>query len=136
MHAATNKPTASEPIVMLHPASLPCRAPAPAPALPPCPASPPPCPCPPPAVVYLDADTIAVRPTDELFLCDGLCGVMRHSERINTGALPLPPPPALLRRATTAWMPTRPHWLGSPGIASMPQPPLPATGAHNENVLP
>lgn len=36
-------------------------------------------------MVYLDADTVAVRNMDELFLCDGLCGVLRHSERINTG---------------------------------------------------
>lgn len=38
------------------------------------------------AVVYLDADTVVVSNADELFTCDGLCGVLRHSERINTGA--------------------------------------------------
>lgn len=42
-------------------------------------------------VVYLDADTVAVRNMDELFLCDGLCGVLRHSERINTGVMALTP---------------------------------------------
>lgn len=40
----------------------------------------------PPAVVYLDADTIASRSLDELFLFDGLCAVMRAAERVNTGA--------------------------------------------------
>lgn len=38
-------------------------------------------------VVYLDADTIALQNLDSLFLCDGFCGVMRHSERLNTGVL-------------------------------------------------
>lgn len=41
------------------------------------------------AVVYLDADTVVARNIDDLFLCDGLCGVMRHSERLNTGVLVL-----------------------------------------------
>ncbi|KAL6776672.1 PGSIP6 [Auxenochlorella protothecoides x Auxenochlorella symbiontica] len=42
-------------------------------------------------VVYLDADTIALRNLDALFLCDGLCGVMRHSERLNSGVMVLQP---------------------------------------------
>lgn len=46
---------------------------------------------PPPTVVYLDADTIALRNLDALFLCDGLCGVMRHSERLNSGVMVLQP---------------------------------------------
>eukprot|EP00887_Chlorella_sp_A99_P006489 scaffold3.g6489.t1 len=46
-------------------------------------------------VVYLDADTILLRNADELFLCDGLCGVMRHSEKLNTGVLALAPDAAL-----------------------------------------
>ena len=41
------------------------------------------------AVVYLDADTVVKQNIDDLFLCDGLCGVMRHSERLNTGVLAL-----------------------------------------------
>lgn len=47
-------------------------------------------------VVYLDADTIAIRNLDELFLCDGLCGVMRHSERLNSGVMSLQPNEKLL----------------------------------------
>jgi len=43
-------------------------------------------------VVYLDADTVAARNIDELFLCDAaLCGVLRHSERFNTGVMVLEP---------------------------------------------
>lgn len=44
-----------------------------------------------PAVVYLDADTIVSRNIDELFLCDGFCAVLRHSEKFNTGVLVLRP---------------------------------------------
>jgi inositol phosphorylceramide glucuronosyltransferase 1 len=43
-------------------------------------------------VVYLDADTVAARNIDELFLCDAaLCGVLRHSERFNSGVMVLEP---------------------------------------------
>ena len=42
-------------------------------------------------VVYLDADTIASRNVDELFLCDGFCAVLRHSERFNSGVMVLEP---------------------------------------------
>lgn len=48
-----------------------------------------------PPVVYLDADTIALQSLDPLFLCDGLCGVMRHSERLNSGVMVLQPDAAL-----------------------------------------
>ncbi len=40
-------------------------------------------------MAYLDADTVVVRNIDDMFLCDGFCGVMRHSERLNTGVLVL-----------------------------------------------
>ena len=43
-------------------------------------------------LVYLDADTVAARNIDELFLCDAaLCGVLRHSERFNSGVMVLQP---------------------------------------------
>ncbi|KDD73670.1 hypothetical protein H632_c1943p0, partial [Helicosporidium sp. ATCC 50920] len=42
-------------------------------------------------VVYLDADTIVRRSLDPLFLCDGFCAVMRHSERLNSGVMVLQP---------------------------------------------
>lgn len=42
-------------------------------------------------VIYLDADCIALRNIDELFLCDGFCGVMRHSERLNSGVMVIGP---------------------------------------------
>jgi hypothetical protein len=45
--------------------------------------------------VYLDADTLALQNCDDLFLCDGLCAAMRHSERFNTGVLVLRPSAAL-----------------------------------------
>lgn len=42
-------------------------------------------------VVYLDADTIALENLDNLFLCDGFCGVLRQAERLNTGVLVITP---------------------------------------------
>ncbi len=43
-------------------------------------------------LVYLDADTVAARNIDELFLCDAsLCAVLRHSERFNSGVMVLEP---------------------------------------------
>lgn len=47
-------------------------------------------------VVYLDADTIAARSLDPIFGCDGICCVIRHSERCNTGVLALTPDSAML----------------------------------------
>ena len=38
-------------------------------------------------VIFLDADTIVVKNIDHLFLCDGFCAVLRHSERFNTGVM-------------------------------------------------
>lgn len=42
-------------------------------------------------IVFLDADTIVVENIDSLFLCDGFCAVLRHSERFNTGVMALAP---------------------------------------------
>jgi alpha-N-acetylglucosamine transferase len=39
------------------------------------------------AVVYLDADSLVLRNTDELFPCPGFCGALRHSERLNSGVM-------------------------------------------------
>jgi hypothetical protein len=43
------------------------------------------------AVVFLDADTVAVNNLDELFRCPGFCAVLRHSERFNSGVMVLRP---------------------------------------------
>lgn len=49
-------------------------------------------------VVYLDADTVAARNIDELFLCDAaLCAVLRHSERFNSGVMVLEPSEDMLK---------------------------------------
>ena len=74
------------------------------------------CACPAAAVVYLDADAIAVRATDELFLCDGLCGVMRHSERINTGVLVASPSAALFEELMAAVASTPSYTGGDQGF--------------------
>ena len=42
-------------------------------------------------IVFLDADTIVVENIDSLFLCNGFCAVLRHSERFNTGVMALEP---------------------------------------------
>lgn len=47
-------------------------------------------------IVFLDADTIAVKNIDSLFLCDGFCAVLRHSERFNTGVMAI--------KTNAAWM--------------------------------
>ena len=46
-------------------------------------------------VVFLDADTLVLRNSDDLFLCDGFCAAMRHSERFNSGVVTLQPSAAL-----------------------------------------
>ena len=38
-------------------------------------------------VIFLDADTIVMKNIDSLFLCDGFCAVLRHSERFNSGVM-------------------------------------------------
>ena len=52
-------------------------------------------------VVYLDADTILLENTDELFLCGPFCAVMRQAELINTGVLVVEPSHALLSDLTS-----------------------------------
>jgi len=42
-------------------------------------------------VVYLDADTIMLRNSDELFECPGFCAALRHSERLNSGVMTVTP---------------------------------------------
>ena len=64
------------------------------------------------SIVYLDADTIVTRPLDELFLCDGVCGVMRASERLNTGVLVVQPNATLFQQLLDA-MPTTPSYTGA-----------------------
>jgi alpha-N-acetylglucosamine transferase len=38
-------------------------------------------------IIFLDADTIVMKNIDPLFLCDGFCAVLRHSERFNSGVM-------------------------------------------------
>jgi hypothetical protein len=80
-------------------------------------------------VVYLDADTVAARSLDELFLCDGLCAVMRHSERFNTGVMALTPSTELLDRMLRAIASTPSYTGGDQGflnafLADFPEAPL------------
>lgn len=42
-------------------------------------------------VVYLDADTIVIRPLEELFECSKFCANLKHSERLNSGVMVLEP---------------------------------------------
>ncbi|KAI8114133.1 hypothetical protein M9434_002259 [Picochlorum sp. BPE23] len=42
-------------------------------------------------IVFLDADTIVVENIDSLFLCNGFCAVLRHSERFNSGVMAIQP---------------------------------------------
>lgn len=43
------------------------------------------------AVVFLDADTVVVQNSDELFNCPGFCATLRHSERFNSGVMVITP---------------------------------------------
>lgn len=49
------------------------------------------------AVIFLDADAIAVGNLDGLFRCPGFCAVLRHSERFNSGVMVLRPSELLFR---------------------------------------
>eukprot|EP00210_Caulerpa_lentillifera_P005197 g4966.t1 len=42
-------------------------------------------------IVFLDADTLMLRNSDELFLCPGFCATLRHSERFNSGVMVVTP---------------------------------------------
>ena len=42
-------------------------------------------------VVYMDADTIALKNVDVLFTCPGFCAALRHSERLNSGVMVITP---------------------------------------------
>lgn len=68
------------------------------------------------AVVYLDADTIAMRNIDELFLCDGFCAVLRHSERLNSGTMVLQPDAALFKQMMAAMHSTPSYTGGDQGF--------------------
>lgn len=50
-----------------------------------------------PAVIYLDADTVVVQNSDELFSCPGFCATLRHSERFNSGVMVITPSKRLFR---------------------------------------
>jgi hypothetical protein len=67
-------------------------------------------------VVYMDADTVAARAIDELFLCDGVCGVLRAAERLNTGVLVLEPDAALLAEMLAAAATTPSYTGGDQGF--------------------
>lgn len=42
-------------------------------------------------VVFLDADTMMLHNSDELFSCPGFCATLRHSERFNSGVMVITP---------------------------------------------
>ena len=46
-------------------------------------------------VVYMDADTIALKNVDVLFTCPGFCAALRHSERLNSGVMVVTPSTSL-----------------------------------------
>ena len=48
-------------------------------------------------IIFLDADAIVVKNIDSLFLCDGFCAVLRHSERFNTGVMAFKTDAALMQ---------------------------------------
>lgn len=63
------------------------------------------------AVVYLDADVLPLRNTDELFTCPGLCATLRHSERLNSGVMVVRPSAATMQDMM-ARMPHLPSYTG------------------------
>ena len=63
------------------------------------------------AVVYLDADALVMQSLEDLFQCPGMCGIMRHGERLNTGVLVVTPSSALFA-ALLAAVPTMASYTG------------------------
>ena len=63
------------------------------------------------AVIYLDVDTVVLTSLDPLFACPGLCGVLRHSEKLNTGVLVVTPS-ASQAAAIGAAIPELPSYTG------------------------
>ena len=63
------------------------------------------------AVLYLDVDTVVLHSLDPLFDCPGLCGVLRHSEKLNTGVM-VATPSAFQAAAIAAAVPELPSYTG------------------------
>ena len=68
------------------------------------------------AVIYLDLDTVVLQSIDHLFACPGLCGVLRHSEKLNTGVMVLTPS-ATLAAELSAAAPHLPSYTGYAALA-------------------
>ena len=69
-------------------------------------------------VVYLDADTLVVnRRAENLFSCPAtVCGVLRHSERWNTGVITVAPSQELLTSAKERMSTTQSYTGGDQGL--------------------
>lgn len=64
-------------------------------------------------VVFLDADTMMLQNSDELFSCPGFCATLRHSERFNSGVMVVTPSEELYKDMISK-MHSLPSYTGYP----------------------